>query len=197
VQGYPGPQQPQAFGVQPGPNAPKPAKRGMNGCLMVALAVLAIGIVGAAGVGLYLYFEFREYVGATAEMGQIMTDAQSAPGASDVKAAGCEKAAVLDLSKFEKVMDRFEKESARREGRPPKPLGLGANGFMVTCSVTFSTPPSCADVARAFIKSQHPTGNVVTTVSNTVGSHCQEEFDPSGAPLGAKAAGSLPTLPSK
>lgn len=171
-----------------------PVKKGMHGCLIAFLVFLALGVLGGAGVGLWFYFEFREYVGATAEMGELMVDAAKAPGASDVKAAGCEEAWVLDLAKFGKVMDRFEKESARRESRPAKPFALGATGFLVSCKVTLKSPPACADVAKAFIKSQKPATNVNVMVQRATVSHCEEEFDPSAKSLGTKT---MPTFPTQ
>ena len=163
-----------------------PPKKGMSGCLLALLIVGGLFLVTSIGGGLWLYSEFGEFMGAGKEMVEIAVEAEKAPGTKEMKAAGCDEALALDMKRLMAVMERFEKEIAKREGRKQKPLDLDVKEaqHVLVCKVKLGDPPACDKVAKAYADATSPQGNFLVSVEKLGTAKCAERFDPKGKSLG-------------
>ncbi len=129
--GYP-PGQGQGYGPPQGPPGP-PVKKGMNGCLLAALIVGGIGIVVAAVAGIFIYK-------AAKTLTQVAEDGLNAPGSAELRAAGCEAAVVMDLSKLSALFD-----AGGAQGGTP--------GIVISCATRpGKAGPTCDDLAKTYVK---------------------------------------------
>jgi hypothetical protein len=181
---------PGGFGA-PGPAGPAPyppKKKGMNGCLLAFLIFLGLGLVTTIGVGIWVWREFGTMIGGVQEMADLTLEAQSAPGADEVRKSGCDEAYAVDTRRLETTMNKLEAEIAKREGRKPRPMEIDAVGDrIVTCVVKSGKMPSCADVAKTYRESAKPTANFLVMVGRNLGDKdvsCAERFAPDGKSLG-------------
>ncbi|UQA60945.1 hypothetical protein [Polyangium aurulentum] len=186
-------QQPAGWG---GGAAPPPVKKKTSGCLIAFLVVMGLGLVGAVGVGLWLYSTFGDVFGGIGDLAGIMMKARNAPGASEIRARGCKEAMVIDAKEMVKTMQRFEEEVAKREGRAPrsKPLSDDAEVLLV-CQAEQGLAPTCESVAKAYIAAVHPKGKLLASVTTggSKNTECTEAFDASGKSLGKRSGVQLPT----
>ncbi len=204
-QGYPQQQQQQGFGGgQPGYGGPAPAmppkKKGMSGCLLAFLIVLGLTLVGGGIAGWLIWREVGGLVGGVAEIAGIMTDAAKAPGTKEMKSdAGCDEAFAIDVDKLQTAINKMEAEIAKKEKRDPKPmedLTKDGTALLVTCVVKKSDPPTCADVAKAFMDGGKPKEKFLVTVTKNTQSGetvCGEIYDEHGKKLGTGKAPNIPT----
>jgi hypothetical protein len=129
------------------PQSPEPArKKSGNGCL-IALAVaggLFIVTVGLIAFSVWRFAGSKEgkaVFGAIGDAARIAAEAQSAPGAAEVRALGCDQAMVIDMERMSQLLERFDASA-------PK----GTFSTMVLCQIGASghEPPSCDRVAETY-----------------------------------------------
>jgi hypothetical protein len=162
-QGYPPqgyPQVPQAYG----PPQQPPPKKGMNGCLLAALIVGGLAIVAGA---LVAFFIFR----AAKAITQAAEEGLNAPGSAELRAAGCDAAVILDMSKISSLFDA---------GATPG----GTAGIVISCAVVAGHPsPTCDELAKTYVKTVGPTGkNILVEVEPKGGGQvqCKKVYGPNG-----------------
>ncbi len=130
--GYP----PQGYGPPPqgyGPPQGPPPKKGMSGCLLAALIVGGIGLVVAVIAGVFIFK-------AAKAITQVAEDGLNAAGSAELRAAGCDAAVVMDLSKISAMFDA---------GGGPG----GTPGVVVSCAVSpGKKAPTCDDLAKTYVK---------------------------------------------
>jgi hypothetical protein len=104
----------------------------MSGCLLAALIVGGVGLVLCLVVGIFVW---RAAKAITA----VAQEGLNAPGAAELRAAGCDAAVVMDLSKISSVFD------AGASGGTP--------GVVISCSVNAGRhAPACDDLAKTYVK---------------------------------------------
>jgi hypothetical protein len=163
-QGYPQPGYPQqGYSGQPGfPQQPPPKKKGMSGCLLAALIVGGLGLVTVLVVGV-LVVKAAKTITAAAEEGL------NAPGAAELRAAGCEAAVVMDMAKISSLFDAG---------------GGTSESVIVSCGVAPAKPaPKCDDLAKTYAKAVGGAhGNFVVVVQPQGGGNptCKKVYGPTG-----------------
>jgi hypothetical protein len=175
------------------PLQPRPKKKSGNGCL-IALAIvggLAAITIGLIAFGIYRFAGTKEgklIFGVIGDATKLAAEAQSAPGAKEVRALGCDQAMAFDMDKMSKIMERFDASA------PP------SGTKMVVCQVgVFSkTPPACDHVARTYLAAAGPPAReLLVSVTQTGGrSVCSSIYDPAGKKLRDVAPGSEPRVPT-
>jgi hypothetical protein len=181
-------------------NTPPPAvprKKSGRGCL------IALAIVGGAGVLVVALVAFAIYrfasskegkavLGAIGDMAQLAQEAQNAPGAKEVRALGCDQAMAMDVDRMQQILDE------RLDAAPSKPSSFS---MMVVCQVGVfaKSPPSCDDVARAYLSAapKPARGFAANVQRNGGGNHplCSVLYDPDGVKVKDLAPGSTPAVP--
>jgi hypothetical protein len=164
----------------------------MNGCLLAAIILGGVLLVGgiAVGVGIYAFVQSDvgqttiKVVGATK---RLADKGANAPGAAQLRSRGCDQAIVLGGHDFDELV------SALDDGGLPDG-GMG-DLVIVSCQVNAGhPPPSCADLARTYVSAVGTASSdfVVTVQQQGNGSpFCRETYDRSGAPSPRGAAGTL------
>jgi hypothetical protein len=182
--------------VQPQPfqQAP-PRKKSGSGCL-IALAIvggLVMLVVAVGAFGLYRLSQTKEgkmIFGVISETTKIMTEAQSAPGAAEVRALGCDQGMVLDVDKMQKLFSYLDASA------PPS----GQFSVMVICQVGYGEdkPPTCEQVSRAYHAAAGPPARGYVATVNKQGGHavCSVLYDPSGKKVRDMDAHSTPVIPA-
>jgi hypothetical protein len=188
-------QQPPYQPQQPGP---APAKKSGNGCLIVLAVIggLVLVVVAVISFGVYRFASSKEgkaVFGVLGDMTKVMAEAQSAPGAAEVRALGCDQAMVMD---FEKMGSLFELLDA---SAPSNDLSV-----MIVCQVGVmhaGTVPKCDDIAHTYVRAvKTPPRAFAVTVnhgSGTTAQACSAQYDPRGTKVRDLAPGSTPRLPTK
>ena len=101
-------------------------------------------LVVLVGAGLWRFAGTKEgkvIFGAIGEATRIVAEAQSAPGAAEVRALGCEQAMVLDTERMAKLFEQLDASAGHSDDF----------GVMVMCQVgALGTPPTCDQVAHAY-----------------------------------------------
>ena len=143
-----------------------------TGCLV------ALGVMAALFLACFVATVMFLKSDAGAAMVDVIDQARagaSAPGAAEVKAAGCLMAIVLDEAEMEATFNKhFD-------------AGLEARGHSMTvvCSVSGSTGPECDTLAQVYAKAVGGTaiGPVKVMVQGS-GSNvlCSKQYDAQGAP---------------
>jgi hypothetical protein len=177
------------------PYAPPLRKKSNRGCFIALAVVGGIGfvVVGAAGVGIYLFAhstQGKQVLGTIGDMAELAVDAQHAPGAKEVAALGCDTAMAMDMDKMQRIMkERFDASAST----------LPAFSVMVVCQVgMLGKAPSCEDVASTYLAAAGPPARgFVASVQR--GGHsqplCSTLYDPAGTKVKDLAPGSTPAIP--
>jgi len=156
--GYPQPGYPQ----QGYPQQPPP-KKGMNGCLLAALIVGGVCVLIAAVVGIFIW-KAAKVITAAAE------DGLNAPGTAELRAAGCDAAVIMDMSKISALFDAGSTTAAE--------------SVIVSCSVASGkTAPKCDDLAKTYAKAVGGSrGNFLVQVTPQGGAAptCKKVYSPAG-----------------
>jgi hypothetical protein len=157
--GYPPPQGPQGYGPPQGP----PPRKGMNGCLLAALIVgglvIFIGVIGGIVV-----WKAAKTITQVAEQGL------NAPGTPELRAAGCDAAVVMDMSKISSLFDAGA-------------ASAGTEGILISCSTTPGrATPSCDDLAKTYVKAvAAPATNILVEVQpRGAAPTCKKVYGPKG-----------------
>jgi hypothetical protein len=177
------------------PPAPQPPKKSSNGCL-IALGIvggLAVLLVLVVGVGVWRFSETKEgkvIFGAIGEATRIAAEGQSAPGAAEVRALGCDQAMVLDTQRMSKLFEQFDASVPRRDDY----------SVMVICQVGLlgHSHPTCDEVARTYRAAvSAPPGPFLAHVKNqsSGGEVCSTLYAVDGKKLRDLPTGSTPRIP--
>jgi hypothetical protein len=136
----------------------------MNGCLLAALIVGGITVVVAAIAGIFIYKAARAIT-------EVAQEGLNAPGSAELRAAGCDAAVVMDLSKISSLFDA---------GGAPG----GAPGVVVSCAVSpGKKAPTCDDLAKTYVKAAGaPRSDFIVQVQPQGGSKpdCKKVYSPKG-----------------
>ncbi len=163
--GYPPPgYPPQGYGGYP-PGQPPPKKKGMSGCLIAALIVGGLGLLLVIAIVVIAIVVGRKVVG-------LASEGLNAPGAAEIRAAGCDMAMVTDLSKVTSV---FGIDAGPNAAHTPMTI--------VVCQVAASkTAPSCKDIATTYVKAVPPHAEFTVRVQTQgkAKEDCQEMYDAKG-----------------
>ena len=155
------------YGLQPGYGAPPPQKKG-KGCLIAALIVGGIALLLLVGVGIFFWW-------AAKTVGKVAVEGMNAPGTAEMRAAGCDVAMVMDMAKVSPTL--FDGGHST-DGSPD---------IMVECTVSAGrTPPSCDDVAQAYVKGAGPARDEFSAEVQIQGKNqpsCEKYYDSSGKAL--------------
>jgi hypothetical protein len=183
---------PPGYGA-PFPAAPPP-KKGMSGCLLALLIGTAAGILVLGGIGWFVYREIGGVLGGMKDLAGIMLEAQSAPGASELRDAGCDTALVIDTRRLQGALEKIDAEIAKKEGRKPNPIDLSdEGGAFIQCQMQSGKPPSCEDLAKVYVKATKPKERFMVSASTQSGSGaCSLLFEKDGTSLGAVKPPDIP-----
>jgi hypothetical protein len=161
-QGFPpAPGAPQGYPQQGYPQQPPP-KKGMSGCVIALLIVGGLGIVIALVVGIFVW-----------KAAKVITEAAqeglNAPGSAELRAAGCDAALIMDMSKISTIFDA---------GSTSAPESV-----IVSCNVAAGkAEPKCDDLAKVYVHavgSAH--GNFLVQVQSQGGAAaCKKVYGPTG-----------------
>jgi hypothetical protein len=130
------------------PQAPSPPhKKSGNGCL-VALGVvggLFVLVLALAGLGIWKLAstpQGKAMFSAIGEATKAAAEAQSAPGAAQVRALGCEQAMVMDMTRWSKIFEQLDASVPQSS----------EFSVLVVCQVgsVGGSAPSCDEVARVY-----------------------------------------------
>jgi hypothetical protein len=136
-----------------------PKKKSGRGCLILLSVLGGLFFLGLVGVGVAAWTAASSPKGQQAlRVLQEMKAAQNAPGTRELKAIGCHQAMVIDMDTVGKdIQALFDSGVANPENLPAK--------LSVYCQPgPFDTPPTCADVARTFVKAAPPSEGFLATV---------------------------------
>lgn len=136
---------------QPPPQQPPPRKKGIGKGCLIAMAVT--GVLGLVCGGVVTWLGWKVYtnpdvqragraIGEGFEVGQ---EAVNAPGAAELREAGCDQAMVMRPEHFERIARAAEPDGGLPEGEAGFPS-------MVLCQYQYGTDEtlSCEQVARAY-----------------------------------------------
>jgi hypothetical protein len=112
---------------------PQP-KKGMSGCAIAAIVVGGLGLVVMMVVGVFCYK-------AAKMVGEVASEGINAPGAAELRSAGCDVGMVMDPLK---VMGSFGVDAGTASGGSP---------LVVSCTVNAGkSAPTCDDIAKVYVK---------------------------------------------
>jgi hypothetical protein len=150
---------------QPPPQQP-PQKKG-KGCLIAALVTGGVVLVLCLVVGILVWK-------AAKKVGEIAKEGVNAPGTSELRAAGCDLALVMDMGKLSPIFDAGATATS------------GTASVVVACKVDPGhTAPTCDDVAQTYVKAASPGGTFMAQVQTQGKSRpdCQRVYSSTGALL--------------
>ena len=136
-----------------------PKKKSGRGCLILLSVLGGLFFLGLVGVGIAAWTAASSPKGQQAlRVLQEMKAAQNAPGTRELNAIGCHQAMVIDMDTVGKdLLDLFD-------SGVQKPEKLAAKLTVYCQSGPFDTAPTCADVARVFVKAAPPNQPFLVTV---------------------------------
>ncbi len=141
-----------------------PPKKSGRGCVIVLSVLGGLIFLGLVGIGIAAGMAASSPKGQQAlKILQEMKAAQTAPGTTELKTIGCSQAMVFDLETVGKdVLSLLDAGAPGAEGTAKK---LPAK-LTVYCQPGpfVDTPPTCADVARIFVKAAPPAEPFLVTV---------------------------------
>ena len=169
--------------MTPSPVSPAKKPSGCSrGCLVALLVVGGVALLGGL-VGAFALWRVassedgQKVMKAIGKGAQLAAKGINAPGAQEVREAGCPEAFVLDMGDMTELIDLFSDGGA-------KPL---STGVMVLCQGAFGQLPDCTEVAKAYLKANgRPPGEFMVTVKlkNAKQEQCARRFSEAGEDLG-------------
>ncbi len=169
----------------PPPAAPPPAtKKGSLRGLWILLGIVFGGLlllVLVGGIVIWRMWADPEGNAKLRMVGEVLKlarTAQNAPGAKELRAAGCGEVLVLG---FEDVMRIAGADASVDVGGPR------LEATVVCVGKAFQEPPSCDEVARVYLKAAAPHGFTMVSVSRGGSGEqvCTAMYDERGQPSGA------------
>jgi hypothetical protein len=170
--------------MRPAPTAPPaaPAKKATSRGCLIALLVLG-GLAGLACLvgGLVLWRaskdpDLQKVMGALGKGADLVMKGAKAPGAAELRAAGCEQALVLPLGEMLALASEFVDAGS---------LDDAAVGMAITCTTKADLgAPTCEKLAKVYVKAAAPTAPFMLSVQSMAESKslCDVTFDASGEP---------------
>jgi len=128
-------------------------KSGGWGCLKIILALFAFFLLATIGAGYYVANSEigKKVIQAAGEGYSIFKEAQSAPGADALRAAGCDEAAVFNLERLRTLVESFNSDG---EGHFDADMDADA---IVTCGMkSADSPPKCDALAIIYRDATSP-----------------------------------------
>lgn len=171
-----------------------PPKKGMSGCMIAVLVLLALGFVGAAGAGFAAYKlsqnpDVKKALAVGQEGIRMAQEAQNAPGVSEVRALGCTQALSFDMKRFMDLVNTWDAGTK---------TALPTVTHVVQCTVRSSAgAPTCDQVAKTYFAAAPNQNGQFAVLVQTTGAQkpeCRQLYSATGAPLG-EFKGETPTLP--
>ncbi len=164
---------------QPGPQHPPP-KKGLSGCLIALLVVAGLVVVGVliAGIGVWKAVsspEGQKIVKVIGEGAKLGEEARTAPGAQELRRAGCQEAMVLDPARMADLI--------RELGDGGPPTDVTTQPRMIVCQVgVLASAPSCDALAATYVAAAHPSTPFHVTVQTQGGQHpkCAQGYTADG-----------------
>jgi hypothetical protein len=138
----------------------------MSGCLIAALVVGGLGLLFIIGIVVFIVVIAKKAV-------DIAKEGINAPGAAEIRAAGCDVGVVTDMAKFGST---FGFDAGAAGGSTPTAI--------VVCQVAANkAAPSCQDIAGVYVNAVQPAGQftVLVQTQGTSVSQCQGLYSPKGA----------------
>jgi hypothetical protein len=172
--------------MRPAPTGPPvaPAKKATSRGCFVALLV-AGGFAGLCCLvgGLILWRaskdpDLQNVIGALGKSAELVMKGGKAPGAAELRAAGCEQALVLPYGEMMALASSFVDAGGLEDA---------AVGLAITCTVKSDVgAPPCERLAKVFVKAAAPTQAFMLSVQSMAESKslCDGTFDASGEPQG-------------
>ena len=163
---------------------PEAPPKKTSGCLVALAIVGAFFVLVALIVGIWTYKfvtskEGQSVISAVGEGAQIMKEAMNAPGTAELRKLGCDVAMVLDMDKFQKLINRFND------------AGGGATAdtsVMVICQVKkAASAPTCDDAAHTYVGAvgaQPRKFAVMVQEKDRDKAVCSSTYAPSGSKIG-------------
>lgn len=161
----------------PNPAQQAPQKKGCSGCLLVLAILAGFAIAGALVIGVFAYRfatteEGKALVSTVGEGVKIMSEAQNAPGAKEIRDVGCTQALVVDVERMGKLMDAGGD-------------AVGEFSKVITCQVgLLGTAPTCDQLAKTYVHAagKPPRGFMVTVTHQRHPQKptCMKLYSPSG-----------------
>lgn len=137
--------------MQPAPEGQSPpAKKGASGCLIAAAVVGGLVFLGVIGIIVAVAHFFgtdqgKKVASIVGDSVKIATEAQSAPGAKEIRKAGCAQGAVMNIQAWERVFAMMEPDAAAAPHSLPAQVYVGCTASLL------GKAPSCDEVERAYI----------------------------------------------
>jgi hypothetical protein len=171
------------------PGAPVPGAKKSNGCL-VAVGVLAgVTLLSCLVGGLVLWRvsknpEVMKVLNTIGEGAKLAIEGSKAPGAEELRKAGCPQAIIVDGRRMTELVSKFL--DAGEDALPPD----ASADVVVICQGTSAkdTLPSCDQAALVYAQAALPAGPFRVIVSrqgtgNEQGNDCEGLYDAMGAAL--------------
>lgn len=157
--------------------------RGLKRVMMVFAAVL-VGAAAYGGTRLALYLSTpagRQTLTALRGAMSALAAGQAAPGAAELRRAGCDDATVLDQSGLRKMVSSDQPRDAATTTNAP-------NGAFVLCMVQTSIlAPACDQLAHIYCDAAAPSEpfDLSVTVTTTRKTVCSGRYDPAAMRVGS------------
>jgi hypothetical protein len=157
-----------------------PQKKGMSGCAIAALVVggiFALFVIAGIVIAVFVVHKVGQVVG---DAQAAVKAAQNAPGAAELRSAGCNQAMVLDVASFVKSMTKDI------PGANASQIDAGT-GLLVQCQIASGEGMTCAQVAKTYVSAPgHEAEPFTATVADMQGNEkCARDFDANGKEIGA------------
>lgn len=158
-------------------------KKGMHGCVVALLIFGGICLVGAivAGVGAFAFVQSdvgQKAIRVVGEGKRLSDKGQSAPGAAELRAHGCDVALVLDGRDYDELNQLLEDASSIADS------GVG-DMKIIACQVQTGHPiPSCDDLAATYLAAvggEAKFGFAVNVQQNGSEPVCRSTYDAHGS----------------
>ena len=172
--------------MRPAPTAPPaapPKKIVSRGCLVALLVVGGLAGLACLVGGLALWRaskdpDVQKVLGALGKGADLVLKGAKAPGAAELRAAGCEQALVLPLDEMLALASEFVDGGDQEDAEM---------GMAITCTTKADVgAPTCRGLAKIYVKAAAPTKPFMVSVQSMAESKslCDVTFDASGEPRG-------------
>jgi len=166
--------------VTPQPPSPSPTPAKRSGCVTALLVVGVLAGLVCLGSAIAVFVAARSDTGkkifSAIDQGvKLAEQGVNAPGAAEVRAAGCPQSTVMDMAEAMKIAEAFIDGGFKDDPE--------LDYTLVSCSGPIgSTLPSCEDVAAAYAKAVPSERNfmVEAKISSRQKPECSKQFKGNG-----------------
>ncbi|MBW2244849.1 MAG: hypothetical protein JRH01_22950 [Deltaproteobacteria bacterium] len=172
---------PQDYETGPGP-IDRPGGSGALRAVGIVLVALGGAVVLVCAGGAY-WLSQNESVRAGFD---ALVAARDAPGAEELRSAGCDEAMIMESAVFLDMAERFAEMFGEKLIEDEDRAGLeGIPSVFVVCSFNVSPGLDCDEVSRIYREAANPTEPFVAQVASAGNDDvCQEVFAADGESLG-------------